>query len=65
MTSFIPPMLPTLVDGAPQGDDWLNELKHDGYRTQLHPNLGEAVLSREMGMTGASSIGWFSIALMN
>lgn len=26
------PQLPTLVDRAPNGDDWLHELKFDGYR---------------------------------
>jgi len=32
---FIEPMLPTLVDEPPDGDDWIHEIKHDGYRTQL------------------------------
>lgn len=32
---FIPPLLPTLVDEPPTGDEWLHEIKHDGYRTQL------------------------------
>lgn len=29
---FIPPQLATLVDAAPNGDDWLHEVKLDGYR---------------------------------
>jgi hypothetical protein len=29
---FIPPMLPTLVDEAPDGDEWVHEIKYDGYR---------------------------------
>jgi hypothetical protein len=29
---FIPPQLATLVDAAPGGDDWLHEVKLDGYR---------------------------------
>jgi len=33
--SFIEPMLPTLVDEPPEGDDWIHEIKHDGYRTEL------------------------------
>ena len=33
---FIEPMLPTLVDKAPDGDAWVHEIKYDGYRTQLH-----------------------------
>lgn len=28
----IRPMLPTLVKEAPQGEDWLHEIKYDGYR---------------------------------
>ena len=32
---FIVPMAPTLVDAAPDGDQWLHEIKYDGYRTQI------------------------------
>ena len=32
---FVEPMLPTLAPEPPQGDDWLHEIKYDGYRTQL------------------------------
>ncbi|RUZ78743.1 ATP-dependent DNA ligase [Mesorhizobium sp. M7A.F.Ca.US.006.01.1.1] len=32
---FIKPMEPELVDTPPQGDDWLHEIKFDGYRTQI------------------------------
>ncbi|WP_214477414.1 ATP-dependent DNA ligase [Mesorhizobium sp. dw_380] len=32
---FIKPMEPELVDTPPQGDDWLHEIKFDGYRTQV------------------------------
>jgi bifunctional non-homologous end joining protein LigD len=28
-------LLPTLAETAPAGDDWVHELKHDGYRTLL------------------------------
>jgi bifunctional non-homologous end joining protein LigD len=33
--SFIDFMLPTLVEEPPLGDDWIHEIKYDGYRTQL------------------------------
>ncbi|RWB87439.1 ATP-dependent DNA ligase [Mesorhizobium sp.] len=33
--SFIPPLLPTLVDKPPEGDDWIHEVKFDGYRSQI------------------------------
>ena len=32
---FIPPMMPALVDCAPEGSEWIHEIKYDGYRTQL------------------------------
>jgi DNA ligase D-like protein (predicted ligase) len=34
-TGFIEPMLASLADAPPEGDDWLHELKYDGYRTEL------------------------------
>ena len=33
---FIAPCDPTLRERAPQGPDWLHEIKIDGYRAQLH-----------------------------
>ena len=32
---FVAPMLPTLVDAAPEGVEWLHEIKFDGYRTAV------------------------------
>lgn len=32
--AFVAPALATLVDAAPDGDDWLHEIKWDGYRLQ-------------------------------
>src|SRR5947209_7026797 len=32
---FIEPLLPSSARSAPDGDDWIHELKHDGYRTLL------------------------------
>jgi bifunctional non-homologous end joining protein LigD len=40
--SFISPMTPILVEEAPTGGDWLHEIKHDGYRTQLVLDSGRA-----------------------
>lgn len=33
--SFIPPLMPTLVEEPPEGDGWIHEVKFDGYRTQI------------------------------
>lgn len=44
---FIEPQLATLVDQAPEGDDWLHELKFDGYRILARLEKGQArLLSR-------------------
>lgn len=34
--AFINPCLPTKVDRPPVGDGWAHEIKHDGYRVQIH-----------------------------
>ncbi|MDG4885345.1 ATP-dependent DNA ligase [Mesorhizobium sp. WSM4884] len=33
--SFIPPLMPTLVDRPPEGDRWIHEVKFDGFRSQI------------------------------
>jgi ATP-dependent DNA ligase len=38
---FVQPLLPTLAETAPAGDEWLHELKHDAYRTLLVANSGD------------------------
>ncbi len=40
--SFVDPMLPTLVEDPPSGVNWIHEVKHDGYRTQLIVQNGTA-----------------------
>jgi ATP-dependent DNA ligase len=35
---WIKPQLMRLVDEAPAGDNWLNEVKYDGYRMRLCSN---------------------------
>ncbi|PWT94179.1 MAG: hypothetical protein C5B55_03120 [Blastocatellia bacterium] len=37
---FISPQLATLVDSPPEGDEWLHEIKFDGYRMLCHLNRG-------------------------
>src|SRR5262245_18577975 len=40
MPGFIKPQLVTLRSNAPQGEQWLHEIKFDGYRMRLHINAG-------------------------
>ncbi|HEY2962827.1 MAG TPA: non-homologous end-joining DNA ligase [Pyrinomonadaceae bacterium] len=44
MPEFVSPQLATLVKEAPKGDEWLHELKFDGYRLVCHLNRGHVRL---------------------
>ncbi len=44
MPEFVPPQLATLVTEAPKGDEWLHELKFDGYRLLCHLHRGSVRL---------------------
>jgi bifunctional non-homologous end joining protein LigD len=41
MPGFIKPQLATLKSKAPAGNQWLHEIKYDGYRLQIHLNKGK------------------------
>jgi bifunctional non-homologous end joining protein LigD len=41
MPGFIKPQLAMLKAKAPSGDQWLHEIKFDGYRVQVHLNKGK------------------------
>ncbi len=41
LPNFIPPQLATLVKEPPSGDEWLHELKFDGYRMLCRINRGK------------------------
>ncbi|RWH86468.1 MAG: ATP-dependent DNA ligase [Mesorhizobium sp.] len=49
--TFIPPMEPKLVAKPPGGDDWIHEIKLDGYRAQVVINSPEDI--RVYTKTGA------------
>jgi bifunctional non-homologous end joining protein LigD len=40
MPGFIKPQLATLKSRVPKGD-WLQEIKYDGYRVQIHIDAGK------------------------
>jgi bifunctional non-homologous end joining protein LigD len=46
---FIKPMVPTLARTPPAGDDWIHEVKFDGWRAQVHVEDGEATLFSKNG----------------
>lgn len=41
LPDFVPPELPTLVDAAPEGPEWLHEIKLDGYRVLWRYDRGK------------------------
>jgi ATP-dependent DNA ligase len=41
MPGFIKPQFDTLKTRDPTGDQWLHEIKFDGYRVQIHLNKGK------------------------
>ena len=47
--AFIPPQLCDIRKIAPEGEDWLHEMKYDGYRLQLVINDGSARLFTREG----------------
>ena len=50
MPGFIKPQLATLKTKAPKGDQWLHEIKYDGYRVQIHVNAGRKKVYTRNGL---------------
>jgi bifunctional non-homologous end joining protein LigD len=50
MPGFIKPQLATLKARAPSGDQWLHEIKFDGYRVQIHLNKGKRKVYTRNGL---------------
>lgn len=47
---FIEPMKPTLVEVPPKGDNWIHEVKFDGYRSQAHIENGLVTIFTSRGV---------------
>jgi bifunctional non-homologous end joining protein LigD len=50
MPGFIKPQLATLKAKVPKGDQWLHEIKLDGYRLQIHLNKGRVTIYTRTGL---------------
>jgi bifunctional non-homologous end joining protein LigD len=50
MPGFIKPQLATLKSRAPKGEQWLHEIKYDGYRIQIHLNRGRKKVFTRNGL---------------
>ena len=49
LPGFVPPQLASLVDAPPAGDEWLHELKLDGYRIQCRIERGAVTFRSRRG----------------
>jgi bifunctional non-homologous end joining protein LigD len=47
---FVEPSLPTAVETAPSGADWVHEIKYDGYRVQVRIENGRVALLTRKGL---------------
>jgi bifunctional non-homologous end joining protein LigD len=50
MPGFIKPQLATRKTRAPKGEQWLHEIKFDGYRVQVHLNKGKRKVYTRNGL---------------
>ena len=50
MPGFIKPQLATLKSKAPRGEQWIHEIKYDGYRVQLHVDSGKKKVFTRNGL---------------
>jgi bifunctional non-homologous end joining protein LigD len=50
MPEFIKPQLAILKAKAPKGEQWIHEIKFDGYRVQLHINKGKRKVFTRNGL---------------
>jgi DNA ligase D len=48
--AFVEPQLAQLVDAPPEGENWIHEIKLDGYRIQAHVNHGDVKLMTRTGL---------------
>jgi bifunctional non-homologous end joining protein LigD len=50
LPAFVPPCLATLTDAPPEGQDWVHEIKLDGYRLQARIANGSVQLLTRTGL---------------
>ncbi|WP_447725913.1 DNA ligase D [Sphingomonas koreensis] len=54
---FIKPQLATLIDDVPTGNDWLHEIKYDGYRALIATRGGEVKVYTRNGLDWTGKFG--------
>ena len=62
MPGFIEPALATRRDEAPVGQQWVHEIKYDGWRVQAHLDGGEVTLFTRRGHSNVRFGVFFALA---
>lgn len=63
MPGFIRPQLATLKSKAPNGEQWLHEIKYDGYRVQVHASRGRKKVYTRNGLDWTKRFSTIAAAL--
>jgi bifunctional non-homologous end joining protein LigD len=58
--AFITPCLPTVTERPPTGAGWVHEIKHDGYRLQIHFREGRVRLFTRTGVDWSNRFPWIA-----
>jgi bifunctional non-homologous end joining protein LigD len=59
----LPPAAPKLRSAPPRGEQWLHEVKFDGWRIQLHKHGSSATAFTKNGHDDSSCVCWMVDAL--
>jgi ATP-dependent DNA ligase len=59
----LPPAAPTLRYTPPVGEQWLHEVKFDGWRIQLHKHVSSVAVFTKNGHDHSSRVRWMVDAL--
>lgn len=62
LPDFVTPSLATLSSTAPAGDDWVHEIKFDGYRIQARIDAGKVSLRTRSGLVWTKKFPWIAEA---
>src|SRR5262249_35201090 len=60
---YVLPAAPTLRSAPPRGEQWLHEIKFDGWRIQLHKHGASAAAFTKNGHDHSSRVRWMVDAL--
>jgi ATP-dependent DNA ligase len=64
LVRYFHPAAPTLHSPPPRGEQWLHEIKFDGWRIQLHKHGGSAAAFTKNGHDHSSRVRWMVDALL-